>query len=64
MLTCQEEDVSWEHLQRLEDAFSLHDRGNKGYLSKSELRLVILHNKTKEVLDGLKKLWKHSTVAR
>jgi Ca2+-binding EF-hand superfamily protein len=38
MLNCQEEDVSWEHLQRLEDAFSLHDRGNKGYLSKSELR--------------------------
>jgi Ca2+-binding EF-hand superfamily protein len=38
MLKCQEEDVSWEHLQRLEDAFSLHDKGNKGYLSKSELR--------------------------
>jgi hypothetical protein len=56
MLKCQEEDVSWEHLQRLEDAFFLHDRGNKGYLSKSELRLVILHDKTKEILDGFNKL--------
>ncbi len=57
MLKCQEEDVSWEHLQRLEDAFSLHDRGNKGYLSKSELRFSLFWR----LLDGFKKSWKHST---
>jgi len=32
------EDLSIEHYQRLEDAFSYHDDGKKGYLSKSELR--------------------------
>eukprot|EP00091_Calanus_sinicus_P012370 TRINITY_DN27929_c0_g1_i1.p1 TRINITY_DN27929_c0_g1~~TRINITY_DN27929_c0_g1_i1.p1 ORF type:complete len:159 (-),score=54.35 TRINITY_DN27929_c0_g1_i1:93-569(-) len=45
------EDLSLEHFNRLKDAFNHHDQGEKGFLTKSELRSCLRtlgHNPTEQ----------------